>query len=480
MNQEERIPAHPPVAHGELSEEPRRLILMTPLMCTLGAVLVFMAVAVVVVVILPTFSMNPPPSVNWAPYTDNAMYGRALYNSNGCVYCHSYFTRPNDYIRAPYYLYPRISEPGDYWRGEPSPNIFGTARTGPDLSQEGGQHPADWEKAHFWSPRATTPISVMPRFNFLSDRDMSELTAFLHESGGKEGYLRTATQEIGGTLMGINMGLKDPEKEFPDLVNQLKASGEYKSDGKPDDMSPWGLPWKAVWMVNSFERGYWLEHDPLPLNEQNLLRGKVIFLERCAGCHGYSGDGGGPASDFLLPNPFNFQDTESVMGPFGSDGMFYHRILTAGKGTAMENFGTRLSVEDIWRVVLFVRTIQNGSMAEEKTLPTMDMWVEWTPPPPLLKYVDDHPIRDGPGVIKETKSDPFSAAAHWAAPGLAPGDIVLVGGKLPMSTSQIAQLIQNKYMNKLEQAYNETQARGGVLPDKASIMSTEGLQFHAP
>ena len=32
----------------------------------------------------------------------------------------------------------------------------------------------------------------------------------------------------------------------------------------------------------------------------------------------------------------------------------------------MENFGTRLSVEDIWRVVLFLRTIHNGTLTDSE------------------------------------------------------------------------------------------------------------------
>ncbi len=474
---DERIPAHPPVATDYMSEEPRRVILMTPLMSTLGALLVFFSVAVVAVVILPTFTMNPPPSSNWLPFTDAAYKGKAIYLANGCVYCHSSFTRPEDYWRAPYYLYPRISEPGDYWAGDPGPNIFGTARTGPDLSQEGGQHPDDWQQAHYWSPRSTTPLSIMPRFNFLSDQERTLLQSFIQEQGGKEAVLRYVTETIGDNLMQINMGIKDPQETYPDFVSQVQNNG-YNTNGSPDDESSWGLDWKAVWMVNSFERGYWLEHDPLVLNEQNLLRGKELYLLRCAGCHGYEGNGSGPAAQFLLPNPFNFQS--GMGGPMTSDGMLYHRILTAGKGTAMENFGTRLSVEDTWRIVLFLRTIQNGSLDEKTSVPTVGMWEQWTPPADLLTYVDAHPIQAGPGVIDQAQSDPFAAAAHWLAPGLAEGDVVLVGGKLPMSPFLLRNLIHDEYMKAVQNAFQEAKARGNKLPSESEIMSTEGVEFHIP
>ena len=44
----------------------------------------------------------------------------------------------------------------------------------------------------------------------------------------------------------------------------------------------------------------------MPVTQQNLLRGKDIYLRRCAGCHGAKGDGKGPAAEFLAPKPFDF------------------------------------------------------------------------------------------------------------------------------------------------------------------------------
>ncbi len=327
------------------------------------------------------------------------------------------------------------------------------------------------------------PLSIMPRFNFLSDQDLNHLIAFNQSQGGKEAVLRYATQTVGKNLMMMNMGIKDPVDVYPDLVQQLQQKGAYRPDGDPMDSSPWGLPWKAVWMVNNFERGYWLTNDPLPVTQQNLIRGKSIYLTRCAGCHGVNGDGSGPAADKLLPNPFNFTDTSmiGITGVFASDGMMYYRILTGGKGTAMENFGTRLSVEDIWRVVLFLRTIPNGSLAGEGTVPTVEMWKQWDASDSLMQYIQAHPIEDGPGVINQAATDPFEAAAHWVEPGLAPGDEVLVGGKLPMSHSILTDLIRTTYFQMVEKDYQDAQARGETdLPSKEEIMSIEEVTFHAP
>ena len=45
----------------------------------------------------------------------------------------------------------RIALSGDYVQDRP--HLVGTERTGPDLSQEGGEHPDDWHWAHFTNPQ---------------------------------------------------------------------------------------------------------------------------------------------------------------------------------------------------------------------------------------------------------------------------------------------------------------------------------------
>lgn len=475
-----RVPAHPPTPQGFASQAPKRFILMTPVMAAVGGLVVFFTV-VLMVVVLPTNTYSPPVSTNWAPLSDAALRGRAIYISNGCVYCHSGFTRPQDVYQARYYLYTRISEPGDYQESGESPNLLGTERTGPDLSQEGGHHPDVWHVAHYWSPRSTMPVSIMPRFNFLTDQQTKDLIAFNQSQGGKEALLRYATIKVGNNLMRSNMAMMNPQDAYPDLVQKLQDEGnpDLNLQGKPMDKSPSGLPWMMVWMMNSFERSYWLTKDPLPLTQQNLIKGKAVFLERCSGCHGEKGDGKGPAAQFLVPPPFDFTSSD-INGPGASDGQLYHRILTAGPGTAMENFGTRLSVEDTWRVVLFLRTIKNGGL--EQPLPTVDMYKPWTPPPPMLAYIENHPIesRDpGPG-YQEGTYDPFFEAARWISPGMAKDDMILIGGKLPMTLDTLAGLVRSTYMDMLNTAYSDASGRGEVLPDKESVMSTDGLQFFAP
>jgi len=160
---------------------------MTPAVLIIGALMVFWASAFIIVGI-PSMTMKETPSEIWRQLTPEEEAGHRLYVINGCSYCHSLYIRVSDWdIGAE-----RIAESGDYVGVEPA--ILGTERTGPDLSQEGGEHPEDWNIAHFTNPRHTSPISLMPSWDFLEEREIRALTAYVQALGGKAADVRQARQ----------------------------------------------------------------------------------------------------------------------------------------------------------------------------------------------------------------------------------------------------------------------------------------------
>ena len=128
---------------------------MTPTVVVIGSLLI-LGVIVFVVVILPYATRIQAPSDIFRVRTAQETSGRSLYISNGCVYCHSQSIRSIDWGLGA----ERIAQAGDYIQDKPI--LLGSERTGPDLSQEGGEHPDDWHLAHFANPRNTSPLSIMP------------------------------------------------------------------------------------------------------------------------------------------------------------------------------------------------------------------------------------------------------------------------------------------------------------------------------
>jgi len=178
---------------------PRERMLITPLVAGLGGLLAFFTV-VFIVVWLPIHTFDPPASLDWAPLSDNAVKGRNLFAENGCYVCHSGYSRPQDVRESLYFLYPKVSQPGDFFGSDQSPNLLGTERTGPDLSQESGWHPDDWQRAHFFDPRFVDPLSLMPPMKSLfSDKQIEHLITYVETRSGKSGFSATRASSTRST-----------------------------------------------------------------------------------------------------------------------------------------------------------------------------------------------------------------------------------------------------------------------------------------
>ena len=280
-------------------------MLITPLMAGIGGLLAFFTV-VFVVVWLPIHTFDPPPSNDWAPLSNAALKGRNLFASNGCYVCHSGYSRPQDVREALYFLYPKVSQPGDFWGSDQSPNLLGTERTGPDLSQESGWHPPDWQRAHFYDPRYMDPLSLMPDMKSLfSDRQLDELVAFVEERSGKSGLLRYAGTLYGKHVVLVNQG-------YPPAYRGFQGAHKPIVEADEKSLKPLSSQLEEAPNLSQIDRSYWMSGDPLPVTEQNLMRGKEVFLNRCVGCHGLKGNGKGPGASFLSPPPADFTDPDDA------------------------------------------------------------------------------------------------------------------------------------------------------------------------
>jgi hypothetical protein len=99
---------------------------------------------------------------------DTIRRGRKVYIAEGCWHCHSQFVRPvsNEEKR-----WGPVSKSWEYQNEMQRPVMFGTRRVGPDLTREGGRRSNDWHATHFFRPRDTSPMSVMPDYPWFFDGD---------------------------------------------------------------------------------------------------------------------------------------------------------------------------------------------------------------------------------------------------------------------------------------------------------------------
>jgi cytochrome c oxidase cbb3-type subunit 2 len=107
------------------------------------------------------------------PYTALQMEGRDIYIREGCVGCHSQMIRP---FRSETERYGHYSVAGEsVWE---HPFLWGSKRTGPDLSRVGGRYSDAWHRIHLINARDLVPESNMPGFPWLMENKLDgELTA---------------------------------------------------------------------------------------------------------------------------------------------------------------------------------------------------------------------------------------------------------------------------------------------------------------
>jgi cytochrome c oxidase cbb3-type subunit II len=443
---------------------PRQRMLMTPLLIFLGGIFAF-AVPTIVAAFFQMMFFTPAPSGQFAPLAASAYAGRQIFVANGCLYCHSGYTRPQDVREGLYYLYPRVSLPGDFVTSDDSPNLFGTARIGPDLSQESGYHPDDWQNAHFSDPRYVDPLSIMPSFNFLTNDQVTQLHFYLQTRSGKDGLLRYAGQLYMKKAFLVATGYPPPPVGFDAEKLTLDDVAAINDAATPPDGDVNGVPFPDAFNLFATDRSYWLSSNPLPVTTDNLVRGRVTFQERCIGCHGSKGDAISEAARFLRPTPIGFDSADDAStGNDTSPGDLYFRVLRGIQGTAMENFGTRLRVDDIWRVVLFLKVIPNGGLDPNK-VPTPDMYIQWAPTPEVNQLVAANPIGENQNFLDAQtggSTDPFMLEAQRDLAGANIKTKFDMPGFGEVSLTAARDAIKAIYDQLLAQGYNDYQARGGT------------------
>jgi mono/diheme cytochrome c family protein len=114
---------------------------------------------------------------------------------------------------------------------------------------------------------------------------------------------------------------------------------------------PYGMP-------NTFE-GYEaageLLRNPLANDENVLAEGKVIYTKYCLHCHGKEGAGDGltvTAGGHPPPPAYNSAALKTL-----PEGKMFHTI-TYGKNL-MGSHSSQLNVEERWKVIRYVQTLQN-------------------------------------------------------------------------------------------------------------------------
>jgi len=93
--------------------------------------------------------------------------------------------------------------------------------------------------------------------------------------------------------------------------------------------------------------------NPYPADPESVQRGHLVYVTNCIGCHGTTGAGDGPTAAALNPKPANLR---IHMAQGHTDAQLFEWISQGVDGTAMPAFEGRLTDQQRWEVINYIRT----------------------------------------------------------------------------------------------------------------------------
>lgn len=94
--------------------------------------------------------------------------------------------------------------------------------------------------------------------------------------------------------------------------------------------------------------------NPIPKGQASLDRGKALYSQFCAACHGLGGKGDGPIANSIDPRPPNLFERAGQH----SDGDVAWKIAE-GRGQ-MPAFGKQLSEAQIWDLTNYIQGLKTA------------------------------------------------------------------------------------------------------------------------
>ena len=126
------------------------------------------------------------------------------------------------------------------------------------------------------------------------------------------------------------------------LVLVLEGGSDVWAPRRASAQDRWNVPESAKKMKN-----------PIRATAASIQKGKRLFAEHCAMCHGDGGKGDGSMAEALETKPSDLTDRARMASQ--SDGELFWKI---SKGNPpMPDFEKTLSKEEIWHLVNYLRAL---------------------------------------------------------------------------------------------------------------------------
>lgn len=110
-----------------------------------------------------------------------------------------------------------------------------------------------------------------------------------------------------------------------------------------------------------------VNYFPFPITRADLDRGQDRFNIYCSPCHSRLGDGNGLIVKRGYRNPPSYYTDRVVKAPVGH----FFDVITNGFG-AMPSYASRVTPDDRWRIIAYIRVLQFSQTATINDVPQQD------------------------------------------------------------------------------------------------------------
>ena len=305
--------------------------------------------------IMPALSnqKNNAPLPGTLPLSGDALAGKNVYISEGCVGCHSQQVRNVDMDKQ---FGARPGMASDYanmkrmsvWVN--TATLMGTERTGPDLTNVGNRQPSkDWNLMHFFNPRSVVPQSIMPSYEWLFEV--------------KENPLKTdVVVSMPAQFLNGRKGKVVATKKALQLLAYIQS---LKQAALPGDIKPGEFLYKKEEKETAVKAG----------GSKATIDGSALYAANCQSCHQPTGEGlpgafpplkGSPIVNGdnlelyvdIIMNGYDARAEYGVMAPVGTNMNFTENEVSAiinFERSSWGNTAKKVSAEEIKKIMDFVK-----------------------------------------------------------------------------------------------------------------------------
>ena len=103
---------------------------------------------------------------------------------------------------------------------------------------------------------------------------------------------------------------------------------------------------------------------PIPITKADIERGQARFNVYCTPCHGRLGDGNGMVVMRGFRQPPSYYSQRLMDAPVGH----FYDVISNGFG-AMASYASRVTTDDRWRVIAYIRALQLSESATLNDVP---------------------------------------------------------------------------------------------------------------